>query len=221
MTIYELIQRAADLRGRYEVDSITPEEVGGLAEDTLAYVADIEKNMQALGIKRIYPTYDAMDADKEPVADNMLPIRFGQLVLVSESSSIYKYNGSGSWSYVAPLLSTSNTVAITLLDAMIADNNQALAAMKDTTRYVVLSGTLVVGEVHFLSDQARRRVLQVFTTNLQLIEGIFDASSTNDTTYTYIRPYGYSTALGQGWGEWKMIGNGGSAAQVVEGTLMI
>lgn len=219
MNIYELIRRAADLRGRYEVDSITPEEVGGLAEDTLAYVADIEKNMQALGIKRIYPTYDAMEADTEPVGDNMMPIRFGQLVVVSESNSIYKYNGNGAWSYVAPLLSTSNTVDLTMLDAMVTDNAGVLAAMKDTRRYVVMSGEFVVGELHFLGDTMYHGVMQVFTTNLQLRDGAFDGSHSHVELHTYIRSYGFGNFLPAQWSEWTEVSGG--SAKVEEGTLKL
>lgn len=219
MNIYELIQLAAELRGKYEVNSITPEEVGGLVQDTLTYVSEIEKNIQGLGIKRIYPTYDAMDADKEPVADNMLPIRFGQLVLVSESNAIYKYNGNGQWSYVAPLLSASSTVDLTLLDGMVTDNAGVLAAMKDTRRYVVMSGEFVVGELHFLGDTMYHGVMQVFTTNLQLRDGAFDGSHSHVELHTYIRSYGFGNFLPAQWSEWTEVSSG--LAKVEEGTLKL
>lgn len=47
-TIYNLQKRAETLRGKTETDSITPEEVGGLHFDTLAYIADMEQSADAL-----------------------------------------------------------------------------------------------------------------------------------------------------------------------------
>ena len=160
-----------------------------------------------------------MDADKEPVADNMLPIRFGQLVLVSESNAIYKYNGNGQWSYVAPLLSASSTVDLTLLDAMVTDNAGVLAAMKDTTRYVVMSGEFVVGELHFLGDTMYHGVMQVFTTNLQLRDGAFDGSHSHVELHTYIRSYGFGSFLPAQWSEWTEVSGG--LAKVEQGTLKL
>lgn len=219
MNIYELIQRAADLRGKYEVNSITPEEVGGLAQDTLTYISMLEQNLQALGIRKTYATESAMNADTAPVGDNGMPIRFGQLVLVSESNAIYKYNGNGQWSYVAPLLSASSTVDLTLLDAMVTDNAGVLSAMKDTRRYVVMSGEFVVGELHFLGDTMYHGVMQVFTTNLQLRDGAFDGSHSHVELHTYIRSYGFGNFLPAQWSEWTEVSSG--LAKVEEGTLKL
>ena len=52
-TIYNLQRRAASLRSKTQTDSITPEDVGGLQYDTLAYLADMEQNLDGLGIRKV------------------------------------------------------------------------------------------------------------------------------------------------------------------------
>lgn len=217
--LIQLQQAAQQIRDAYQTGSVTPSMVGGLASDTLTYISMLEQNLQALGIRKTYATEADMNADTAPMGDNGMPIRFGQLVLVSESNAIYKYNGNGQWSYVAPLLSASSTVDLTLLDAMVTDNAGVLAAMKDTTRYVVMSGEFVVGELHFLGDTMYHGVMQVFTTNLQLRDGAFDGSHSHVELHTYIRSYGFGNFLPAQWSEWTEISGG--AAKVEEGTLKL
>ena len=217
MNIYDLIRRANDLSGRHEVDSITPEDVGSLASDTLTYISTLEQNLQALGIRKIYASEADMNADTAPMGDNGMPIRFGQLVTVSANGNIYKYDGDGSWGYVATL--ASDTVALDHLDAMVTDNAGVLAAMKDTRRYVVMSGEFVVGELHFLGDTMYHGVMQVFTTNLQLRDGTFDGSHAHVQLHTYIRSYGFGSFLPAQWSEWTEVSSG--SAKVEEGTLKL
>lgn len=217
MNIYDLIRRANDLSGRHEVDSITPEDVGSLASDTLTYISTLEQNLQALGIRKIYASEADMNADTAPMGDNGMPIRFGQLVTVSANGNIYKYDGDGSWGYVATL--ASDTVALDHLDAMVTDNAGVLAAMKDTRRYVVMSGEFVVGELHFLGDTMYHGVMQVFTTNLQLRDGAFDGSHSHVELHTYIRSYGFGNFLPAQWSEWTEVSAG--LAKVEEGTLKL
>lgn len=125
-TIYNLQKRASALRAKTETDSITPEEVGGLHADTLAYVADMEQNMDGLGIRCIYKTYAAMTAEGEtPVGTNGKALRYGQLVVVydatntaqAESGNIYawqKGTGAAAW------LQVGNINAIIDYEAKIA-----------------------------------------------------------------------------------------------------
>ena len=125
-TIYNLQKRADELRKKTETDSITPEEVGGLHADTLAYVADMEQNMDGLGIRCIYKTYAAMTAEGEtPVGTNGKALRYGQLVVVydatntaqAESGNIYawqKGTGAEAW------LQVGNMNAIIDYEAKIA-----------------------------------------------------------------------------------------------------
>ena len=81
-TIYELQQRAKMLRTKTQTGSITPDEVGSLHEDTLAHIATLEQSADSLGIKKVYPSKSAMEADTTPVGNNGKTIRYGQLVCI-------------------------------------------------------------------------------------------------------------------------------------------
>lgn len=217
MDLIELHKRAETIRDAFQTGSVTPKMVGSLVSDTLTYISMLEQNLQVLGIRKIYATEADMNADTAPMGDNGMPIRFGQLVTVSANGNIYKYDGDGSWSYVSTL--ASDTVALDHLDAMVTDNAGVLAAMKDTRRYVVMSGEFVVGELHFLGDTMFHGVMQVFTTNLLLRDGAFDGSHSHVELHTYIRSYGFGNFLPAQWSEWTEVSSG--SAKVEEGTLKL
>lgn len=86
-TIYNLQRRAASLRAKTQTDSITPEEVGGLQYDTLAYLADMEQNLDGLGIRKVYLSIADMQADGAPVGTNGKALRLGQLVTIYNPSA--------------------------------------------------------------------------------------------------------------------------------------
>jgi len=86
-SIYELQQRAKTLREKTETESISPEEVGGLHADTLAYIAAMEQSADGLGIRKVYATVSAMEADTSPVGTNGKTLRYGQLVTVFDSAN--------------------------------------------------------------------------------------------------------------------------------------
>lgn len=102
-TIYNLLKRAKELKNKSQVDSITPEEVGKLHEDTLAYIASLEQSTDGLGIKKVYQSKSAMEADTDPVGTNGKTLRYGQLVSIyddahadsSENGNIYAYQKPG------------------------------------------------------------------------------------------------------------------------------
>ena len=102
-TIYNLLKRAKELKEKSQVDSITPEEVGKLHEDTLAYIASLEQSTDGLGIKKVYQSKSAMEADTDPVGTNGKVLRYGQLVSIyddahadsSENGNIYAYQKPG------------------------------------------------------------------------------------------------------------------------------
>lgn len=102
-TIYSLLKRAKELKEKSQVDSITPEEVGKLHEDTLAYIASLEQSTDGLGIKKVYQSKSAMEADTDPVGTNGKSLRYGQLVSIyddahadsSENGNIYAYQKPG------------------------------------------------------------------------------------------------------------------------------
>lgn len=87
-TIYQLQQIADRLRAVTEVNSISPEDTFGLQADVLEYLADMEKNAEGLGIHKVYASYAAMVADASaPVGSNGKALRFGQLVIIYDSSN--------------------------------------------------------------------------------------------------------------------------------------
>ena len=102
-TIYNLLKRAKELKEKSQVDSITPEEVGKLHEDTLAYIASLEQSAEGLGVRKVYQTKNAMEADTAPVGTNGKSLRYGQLVSIyddahadsPENGNIYAYQKPG------------------------------------------------------------------------------------------------------------------------------
>lgn len=102
-TIYSLLKRAKELKEKSQVDSITPEEVGKLHEDTLAYISSLEQSTDGLGIKKVYQSKSAMEADTDPVGTNGKTLRYGQLVSIyddahadgSENGNIYAFQKPG------------------------------------------------------------------------------------------------------------------------------
>ena len=123
-TIYELQKRAEALRKKTETDSIGPEDVGGLHADTLAYMAAMEQNMDALGIRQVYKTKDAMTSEGEsPTGTNGKALRYGQLVTVydaenasqTENGNVYawqKGTGESAWKLVGSLTDVASTDAL-------------------------------------------------------------------------------------------------------------
>lgn len=86
-SIYNLQKRAETLRRQTNTDSISPEDVGGLQYDTLAYIATMEQNADSLGIRKVYRNRAEMDADTAPVGTNGKPLRYGQLVCIYDSTA--------------------------------------------------------------------------------------------------------------------------------------
>nr|DAI31669.1 MAG TPA: SGNH hydrolase [Bacteriophage sp.] len=115
MTIYELQQRAKMLRTKTQTGSITPDEVGSLHEDTLAYIATLEQSLGSLGIKKVYPSKSAMEADTTPVGNNGKAIRHGQLACVydhanpesTDNGDIYAYQAQG-WLKIGNIATETN-----------------------------------------------------------------------------------------------------------------
>ena len=137
-TIYNLQKRAAELRQKTAVGSITPEEVGALHADTLAYMADLERNAGTLGIRKVYASAALMAADTEPTATNGKKLRYGQLVAIyngqdpeaADNGDIYAWQNPG-W------LKMGNISNIHALQAMIEEEaakcSAAIAGVKRQT----------------------------------------------------------------------------------------
>ncbi len=101
--IYDLQQRANVLRKKTATDSISPEEVGGLHADTLAYIANMERYASSLGIKKVYTSVSEMNGDESPVSSTGMPLKAGQLVTIfnaeapdaENSGEIYAFQNPG------------------------------------------------------------------------------------------------------------------------------
>lgn len=69
----DLIKRAEALASKTESGSITPEELGYLIRDVAAYVAEVEREGGALGVRKVYTSISAMKADAAPTGDDDKP----------------------------------------------------------------------------------------------------------------------------------------------------
>ena len=158
-TIYNLQQRADILRKKTETESITPEMVGGLHADTLDYLADMEQNVSALGVKKVYKTYAAMTAEGEaPTGTNGKALRYGQLVAVydadstqAENGNIYAWQtgtGAEAWLLVGNNL-TNMTAVETAIKEEAATRTSADAALQaaiDKTDLALSNAQLALGQ---------------------------------------------------------------------------
>ena len=112
MTMISLIDiknRADHLSAKTEAGSITPEEVGALIADLALYAQSSERDGSTLGIRKVYPTLEAMQADTTPVGDGGKPLRRGNLVAIyseehaqsdPNSGLVTMWTGSG-WTSIA------------------------------------------------------------------------------------------------------------------------
>ena len=98
-TIVELQKRAAELKAKYQRESITPKEVGQLHENTLQYIADLERHVDNLGVRKVYASKAELDDDTAPVGTNGKPMKFGQLAVIrsvdADNGNIYAYQKPG------------------------------------------------------------------------------------------------------------------------------
>lgn len=109
-SIFNLQKRATELRNKTQVDSITPEEVGGLQYDILAYIAYMEQNNGGLGIRKVYTSVASMNADSNPIGSNGKALRLGQLVTIYNPSlptaegtgNVYSYQKPG-WQLIGSI----------------------------------------------------------------------------------------------------------------------
>ena len=102
MTIYELQQRAVALRSKTQTASITPDEVGGLHVDTLAYIAEFERETNGLGIRKVYRTKAEMEADTTPIGTNGKTLQYGQLVCIYNEADNTNVNNGDIYAYQKP-----------------------------------------------------------------------------------------------------------------------
>lgn len=115
MNIYDLISRAQKLRKETQLDSVSPDRVGGLHEDTLKYINEFQLLASSPSLHKIYASVSAMQSDGAPKSDlTGKPLKPGQLVVIvpanqtdATAGDVYRYDGpsgnTSAWTFVAKI----------------------------------------------------------------------------------------------------------------------
>lgn len=171
MTIYELQQRAAALRSKTQTASITPEEVGGLHVDTLAYLAEFEREVSGLGIRKVYRTKVEMEADTTPIGTNGKTLQYGQLVCIYNEADNTNVNNGDIYAYQKPgWLHVGNISHINKLLLKINKEEEARKKQFDDLNSLIARG-LTVRFNGFLDDA---EISHISTSN---VDGVYYISS--------------------------------------------
>ena len=164
-SIYSLQQRADTLRQKTLVDSISPEEVGSLHADTLAYLADMEQNAEGLGIHKVYKSFAAMNADSSaPVGTNGKPLRFGQLVAVYDKDNLSQAENGNIYAFQkgteAGWLLMGNLNSIGEITSKIAAIKSDIAGLKDKimTAKIMLLVLILLSTFKYLRMQLHSKI---------------------------------------------------------------
>lgn len=114
-TIYELKRRAQELSAKKDSLSISPDEVGGLIDETLDIINESEKNQVGLGVRNTYPTVAKMSADStSPVGSDGKPLKFGQIVTVYDYTNPESVDNGNIYAFQNPgwkLISTTGNLS--------------------------------------------------------------------------------------------------------------
>lgn len=114
-TIYDIMARAEALKNETRLNSISPERVGSILEDTLKFINEYQLLASALVICKVYTSVSAMQSDAAPVSDlTGRDLVKGQLVVISPDSAsdttsgdVYRYDGIidgvSQWTYVSKI----------------------------------------------------------------------------------------------------------------------
>ena len=115
MNIYDLISRAQKLRQETKLDSVSPDRVGALCEDTLKYINEFQLLASSPSLHKIYASVSAMQADKSPKSDlTGKALKPGQLVVIvpanqsdATAGDVYRYDGpsgnTSAWTFVSKI----------------------------------------------------------------------------------------------------------------------
>lgn len=115
MNIYDIINRARSLKEEYRLDSVTPERLGALHEDTLKYINEYQLLASSPAIHKTYASISAMQSSSSPKSDlTGKPLKAGQLVVIvpadpsdSTAGDVYRYDGpsgnTSKWTFVAKI----------------------------------------------------------------------------------------------------------------------
>ena len=87
-TSTEIKQRANALADKTDVNSITPKEVGGIMYDLASHGENVLRNGGTLGIRKVYESVAAMEADSTNPKDFWGdPIKKGNLVVIYDGTT--------------------------------------------------------------------------------------------------------------------------------------
>lgn len=114
-TIYDILAQAQALRNETKLDSVSPERLGAIHEETLKYINEYQLLASSPAISKVYSSVAGMQGDAAPKSDlTGRALTRGQLVVIVPASTsdatagdVYRYDGpSGStskWTYVAKI----------------------------------------------------------------------------------------------------------------------
>lgn len=115
MNIYDLISRAQKLREETKLDSVSPDRVGALCEDTLKFINEYQLLASSPSLHKIYASVSAMQSDSAPKSDlTGKALKPGQLVVIVPASQsdatagdVYRYDGpsgnTSAWTFVSKI----------------------------------------------------------------------------------------------------------------------
>lgn len=115
MNIYDILNRARSLKEEYRLDSVTPERLGALHEDTLKYINEYQLLASSPSLHKIYASVSAMQSDNSPKSDlTGKPLKPGQLVVIvpanqsdATAGDVYRYDGpsgnTSAWTFVSKI----------------------------------------------------------------------------------------------------------------------
>jgi len=93
--LHNIKARVDLLSAKTEEGSITPEELGQILADLVTYTQSMERDGSTLGIRKVYPTLEVMQADLSPMDDNGKPLRRGNLVAIYHEATATTDTNSG------------------------------------------------------------------------------------------------------------------------------
>lgn len=87
-TSSEIKLRAKALAEKTDVNSISPQEVGGIMQDLASHSENVLRNGGTLGIRKVYVSVEAMEADRTAPVDFWgNPIKKGNLVVIYDGTT--------------------------------------------------------------------------------------------------------------------------------------
>lgn len=148
-TSTEIKQRANALADKTDVNSITPKEVGGIMYDLASHSENVLRNGGTLGIRKVYESVAAMEADSTNPKDFWGdPIKKGNLVVIYDGTTtgvdnnkIYAFMKPG-WELATKLDAAYATKAET--DAKLSELGSEIRNLYRIDNYALKSdGTLI------------------------------------------------------------------------------